>query len=122
MREVHFDQVNRDLRLPRDGGDYEIRPFPLPTSPADTGEMRVRLRDAVKVSRGSDDVVLARRILPGNSWRHIPLLAREGQVVILVVRPQPGGYHGTTLSRQAQGNRRGAWRSRFENVTSRRQS
>ncbi len=24
MREVHFDQVNRDLRLPRDGGDYEI--------------------------------------------------------------------------------------------------
>jgi hypothetical protein len=41
LREGHFDQVDRDLRLPRDGGDYEVRPFPLPTSPVDTGEMRV---------------------------------------------------------------------------------
>ena len=62
VRDVHFDQVNRDLRLSRYGGDYEIRPFPLPTSPVDTHEMKRRLRDAVSASRGSDDAVLARRI------------------------------------------------------------
>ena len=27
FREVYFDQVNRDLRLPEYGGDYEVRPF-----------------------------------------------------------------------------------------------
>src|SRR3954452_23377980 len=62
LHDVHFDQVNRDLRLPRYGGDYEIRPFPLPGSPVDTHEMKVRLRDAVKASRGSVDDLLARRI------------------------------------------------------------
>jgi len=62
LREVHFDQVNRDLRLPRYGGDYDIRPFPLPTSPVDMQEMKVRLRGAVKASRHSDEAVLARRI------------------------------------------------------------
>jgi hypothetical protein len=62
LREVHFDQVNRDLRLPRFGGDYEIRPFPLPTSPVDMREMKVRLRGAVKASRHSEEAVLARRI------------------------------------------------------------
>jgi len=35
LGEVHFDQVNRDLRLPCYGGDYAIRPFPLPASPVD---------------------------------------------------------------------------------------
>ena len=60
--EVHFDQVNRDLRLPRYGGDYEIRPFPLPATPVDQHEMKVRLRDAVKASRRSADAMLARRI------------------------------------------------------------
>jgi len=62
VRDLHFDRVNRDLRLPRYGGDYEIRPFPLPTSPVDKHEMKVRLRDAVKTSRRSDDALLARRI------------------------------------------------------------
>jgi methylase of polypeptide subunit release factors len=62
VREVHFDQVNRDLRLPCYGGDYEIRPFPLPASPVDKQEMKVRLRRAVKVSKGSSDAVLGRRI------------------------------------------------------------
>jgi predicted RNA methylase len=62
LHDVHFDQVNRDLRLPRYGGDYEIRPFPLPASPVDKHEMKVRLRDAVKASRSSDDATLARRI------------------------------------------------------------
>jgi methylase of polypeptide subunit release factors len=62
LREVHFDQVNRDLRLPRYGGDYDIRPFPLPTSAVDQQDMKVRLRDAVKSSRRSDDPAFARRI------------------------------------------------------------
>lgn len=62
VREVHFDQVNRDLRLPRYGGDYEIRPFPLPSSPVDTLEMKLRLRNAVKTFRGSDEALMARRI------------------------------------------------------------
>jgi hypothetical protein len=62
LRDVHFDQVNSDLRLPRYGGDYQIRPFPLPTSPVDEPDMKVRLRDAVRASRRSDDAVLARRI------------------------------------------------------------
>ena len=62
VRDVYFDQVNRDLRLPRYGGDYEIRPFPLPSSPVDIQDIRVRLRDAVKSSRRSNDAVLARRI------------------------------------------------------------
>jgi len=62
LHEVHFDQVNRDLRLPRFGGDYEIRPFPLPASAVDTHEMKVRLRNAVKSSRGSVDEGLSRRI------------------------------------------------------------
>ena len=62
LHEVHFDQVNHDLRLPRYGGDYDIRPFPLPASPVDTHEMKVRLRNAVKASRNSEDAALARRI------------------------------------------------------------
>src|SRR3954470_34385 len=62
LREVYFDQVNRDLRLPRYGGDYDIRPFPLPTSPVDAHEMKVRLRNAVKASRHSEEIGLARRI------------------------------------------------------------
>jgi hypothetical protein len=62
LREVHFDQVNRDLRLPRYGGDYDIRPFPLPTSPVDMHEMKLRLRGAVKASRHSEEALLARRI------------------------------------------------------------
>ena len=62
VRELHFDQVNRDLRLPRYGGDYEIRPFPLPSSPVDTLEMKLRLRNAVKTFRGSDEALMARRI------------------------------------------------------------
>jgi hypothetical protein len=60
VREVHFDEVNRDLRLPRYGGDYEVRP--LPASPVDTHEMKVRLRKAVKTFRGSADALMARRI------------------------------------------------------------
>src|SRR5258707_8661890 len=62
LREVHFDQVNHDLRLPRYGGDYDIRPFPLPASPVDTHEMKVRLRNAVKTSRNTEDAAFARRI------------------------------------------------------------
>jgi hypothetical protein len=62
LREVRFDQVNHDLRLPRYGGDYDIRPFPLPASPVDTHEMKARLRQAVRMSRNSEDAVLARRI------------------------------------------------------------
>jgi hypothetical protein len=62
LREVHFDQVNHDLRLPRYGGDYDLRPFPLPTSPVDIHEMKVRLRNAVKSSRTPDDAAFARRI------------------------------------------------------------
>jgi hypothetical protein len=62
LHDVHFDQVNRDLRLPRYGGDYDIRPFPLPTSPVDIQEMKVRLRGAVKASRHSDEAGLARRV------------------------------------------------------------
>src|SRR5262245_26578559 len=62
LRDVHFDQVNRDLRLPRYGGDYEIRPFPLPTSPVDVQDMKVRLRGVVKANRGSEEAALARRI------------------------------------------------------------
>lgn len=61
-REVHFDEVNRDLRLPRYGGDYALRPFPLPSSPVDMQEMRARLRNAVRTFRGSDDALMARRI------------------------------------------------------------
>jgi methylase of polypeptide subunit release factors len=62
LRETHFDQVNRELRLRRDGGDYEIRPFPLPISPVDTQAMKNRLREMVKTSRTLDEVRLARRI------------------------------------------------------------
>jgi methylase of polypeptide subunit release factors len=62
LRDVYFDQVNRDLRLPRYGGDYDVRPFPLPTSPVDDKEMKRRLHDAVNASRRSADATLARRI------------------------------------------------------------
>jgi methylase of polypeptide subunit release factors len=62
VREVHFDEVNRDLRLPHYGGDYDVRPFPMPASPVDTHEMKMRLRKAVKAFRGSDDALMARRI------------------------------------------------------------
>jgi methylase of polypeptide subunit release factors len=62
LREVYFDQVNRDLRMPRYGGDYDVRPFPLPTSPVDDEEIKRRLRHAVNASRQSADATLARRI------------------------------------------------------------
>jgi hypothetical protein len=62
LREVHFDQVNHDLRLPQYGGDYDIRPFPLPVSPVDVQNMKVRLRAAVKTSRATEEATLARRI------------------------------------------------------------
>lgn len=62
LREVHFDLANREMRPCSYGGDYEIRPFPLPVSPVDTQRMRIVLRDAVKASRTPDDVALARRI------------------------------------------------------------
>ena len=48
--------------LPGYGGDYDIRPFPLPVSAVDQQDMQVRLRDAVKSSRHSDDPAFARRI------------------------------------------------------------
>jgi hypothetical protein len=63
FREVYFDQVNHDLRLPEYGGDYQMRPFPLPACPVDAHTMKVRLRDAVRQSRATDDAKLARRIL-----------------------------------------------------------
>ena len=50
------------IEMQLDGGDYEIRPFPLPTSAVDRQDMKVRLRDAVKSSRHSDDPAFARRI------------------------------------------------------------
>jgi hypothetical protein len=62
LRDVQFDQVNHDLRLPQYGGDYDIRPFPLPTSPVGTHEMKVRLRNAVKASRNPEDAAFARRV------------------------------------------------------------
>jgi methylase of polypeptide subunit release factors len=62
VRDVWFDEVNRDLRLPEYGGDYEIRPFPLPNSPVGRHEMKARLRDAVRSARRSEEAVLARRI------------------------------------------------------------
>src|SRR6266496_5153085 len=62
LREVQFDEVNQSLRLPRYGGDYEIRPFPLPTSPVDKLDMKTRLRAAMKASRSTGEALLARRI------------------------------------------------------------
>jgi hypothetical protein len=62
LREVHFDQVNHDLRLPEFGGDYLLRPFPLPGSPVDVANMKARLRHVVKSSENPDDRRLARRI------------------------------------------------------------
>ena len=51
LRDVQFDLANRDLRLPEYGGDYEIRPFPLPASAVDIHTMKQRLRHVVKTSR-----------------------------------------------------------------------
>src|SRR6187397_44680 len=62
LQEVHFDQVNHDLRLPEFGGDYLIRPFPLPGSPVDVFNMKVRLRHVVKSSANDHDRRLAKRI------------------------------------------------------------
>jgi len=62
LQDVHFDQVNHDLRLPEFGGDYLIRPFPLPGSPVDVSNMKVRLRHVVKSSANDDDRRLAKRI------------------------------------------------------------
>src|SRR5436190_12142769 len=62
LREVHFDRANRELRLPQFGGDYDIRPFPLPATPVDKQEMKVRLRRVAKSSRNSGDATLSRRI------------------------------------------------------------
>jgi hypothetical protein len=62
LQEVHFDQVNHDLRLPEFGGDYLIRPFPLPGSPVDVSDMKVRLRHVVKSSGNESDRRFAKRI------------------------------------------------------------
>jgi predicted RNA methylase len=62
LQEVHFDQVNHDLRLPEFGGDYLIRPFPLPGSPVDVSNMKARLRHVVKSSENERDRRFAKRI------------------------------------------------------------
>src|SRR5262245_13327372 len=62
LREVHFDQVNRDLRLPEFGGDYLIRPFPLPGSHVDVPDMKARLRHVVKSAGDDSDRRFAKRI------------------------------------------------------------
>jgi hypothetical protein len=62
LRELHFDQVNHDLRLPEFGGDYLIRPFPLPGSPVDVSDMKARLRHVVKSSANESDRRFAKRI------------------------------------------------------------
>ena len=62
LRAVHFDVVNRELRLPQYGGDYDVRPFPLPGSPVDVAAMKVRLRQGEKTSPTADEHCLARRI------------------------------------------------------------
>src|SRR3954465_13185224 len=62
LRELHFDQVNHDLRLPEFGGDYLIRPFPLPGSPVDVSDMKVRLRHVVKTCANEADRRFAKRI------------------------------------------------------------
>lgn len=62
LRELHFDQVNHDLRLPEFGGDYLIRPFPLPGSPVDVADMKARLRRVVKSSANESDRRFAKRI------------------------------------------------------------
>ena len=63
LRSVHFDVVNRELRQSQHGGDYDVRPFPLPGSPVDIPGMKVRLRQGVKASSSDDHRKLARRIL-----------------------------------------------------------
>ena len=62
LRAVHFDVVNRELRLPQYGGDYDVRPFPLPGSPVDVAAMKVRLRQGEKTSPTAEEHSLARRI------------------------------------------------------------
>jgi methylase of polypeptide subunit release factors len=62
IRAVHFDVVNRELRLAQYGGDYDVRPFPLPGSPVDVTAMKVRLRQGEKTSPTADEHGLARRI------------------------------------------------------------
>ena len=62
LQEVHFDQVNHDLRLPEFGGDYLIRPFPLPGSPVDVSNMKARLRHVVKSAGNESDRRFAKRI------------------------------------------------------------
>ena len=62
VRATHFDVVNRELRLPQYGGDYDVRPFPLPDSPVDVAAMKVRLRQGEKTSPTADEHTLARRI------------------------------------------------------------
>jgi hypothetical protein len=54
--------VNRALRLPQYGGDYDERPFPLPGSPVDVAAMKVRLRQGEKTSPKGEEHSLARRI------------------------------------------------------------
>src|SRR5689334_19513825 len=63
LLEVQFDQANHDLRLPQFGGDYLIRPFPLPGSPVDVADMKARLRHVVKSSGNESDRRFAKRIL-----------------------------------------------------------
>lgn len=62
LLEVHFDRVNHDLRLPAFGGDYLIRPFPLPGSPVDLPDMKTRLRRVVKSSGHDSERRFAKRI------------------------------------------------------------
>jgi hypothetical protein len=62
LQEILFDQVNHDLRLPEFGGDYLIRPFPLPGSPVDVSNMKARLRHVVKSSGNETDRRFAKRI------------------------------------------------------------
>src|SRR5215210_3625229 len=62
LQEVRFDQVNHDLRLPEFGGDYLIRPFPLPGSSVDVSNMTTRLRHVVKSSGNESDRRFAKRI------------------------------------------------------------
>jgi methylase of polypeptide subunit release factors len=62
LREVQFDQVNHDLRLRDYGGDYLVRPFPLPGSPVDVANMKTRLRHVARSAADADDRRFARRI------------------------------------------------------------
>ena len=61
LRDVQFDRIHRDLRLRPYGGDYDVRPFPLPVSAVDIQGMKLQLREAVKASRTRVEATRARR-------------------------------------------------------------